>query len=126
MQKGRVGPELIRDLLREGLSDQSIADRVGWTVGTLRVRCSQWKISLKRPRHGKKQHRLTGNVMLPHGVLDQMSQRARSMGVTTAELAAELLREIARDNLYEIVLAKAVISHGCLATADAHLRPAVA
>ena len=49
MQKRKISPDMIRVLVDEGLSAQEIADRVGWSVGTLRVRCSQLKISLRRP-----------------------------------------------------------------------------
>ena len=53
MQKRKIDPDLIRVLVDEGLSSQEIADRVGWTIGTLRVRCSQLKISLRRSGKSK-------------------------------------------------------------------------
>src|SRR3974377_2225981 len=53
MQKRKIDPDLIRVLVDEGLSAQEIADRVGWTIGTLRVRCSQLKISLRRSGKSK-------------------------------------------------------------------------
>jgi len=48
MQKRKIDPDMIRVLVDQGLSAQEIADRVSWTIGTLRVRCSQLKISLRR------------------------------------------------------------------------------
>ena len=48
MQTRKIDPDMIRALVDEGLSAKQIARRVGWTVGTLRVRCSQLKISLRR------------------------------------------------------------------------------
>jgi hypothetical protein len=126
MRTSKIAPQLIHDLVKQGLSDEDIARHVGWTVGTLRVRCSHWKISLRRPCARKSAHRLSGNVMLPYSVLDQMNQRARSMGVTTVELAADLLREIARDNLYEDVLARAIVSFDSMGSAGSRLSPAAA
>jgi transcriptional regulator with XRE-family HTH domain len=94
VRKSKIDPALIRVLIEQGLSDLEIADRVGCTVGTLRVRCSQLKISLRRP----------GKVVLPQAILDQLIQRAKLMGVSTTSLAADLLEEIARDDLYDAVL----------------------
>ena len=94
VRKSKIDPALIRVLIEQGLSDLEIANRVGCTVGTLRVRCSQLKISLRRP----------AKVVLPQGILDQLIQRAKLMGVSTTSLAADLLEEIARDDLYDAVL----------------------
>jgi hypothetical protein len=94
VRKSKVDSALIRVLIDQGLSDLEIATRIGCTVGTLRVRCSQLKISLRR--HAK--------VVLPQAILDQLIQRAELMGVSTTTLAADLLEEIARDDLYDAVL----------------------
>jgi hypothetical protein len=71
---------------------------MGWTVGTLRVRCSQLKISLRRKVVYGRQ------IPLPEAIFDQLQQRAMMMGVPTYALAAELLEVIARDSLYNAVL----------------------
>ena len=55
MQKRKISPDMIRVLVDEGLSAREIAFRVGWSVGTLRVRCSQLKISLRRSGNSKSQ-----------------------------------------------------------------------
>jgi hypothetical protein len=52
------------------------------------------KISLRRP----------AKIVLPQVILNQIMERAASMGVSTTTLAADLLGEIARDNLYDAVL----------------------
>lgn len=98
MRKTKTDPALIPILVGEGLSDLEIANRMGWTVGTLRVRCSQLKISLRRKIAAGRQ------VVLPHGILDQLRQRAALMGVSAHALAADLLEVIARDSLYDAVL----------------------
>lgn len=94
MRKSKVDPALIRILIDQGLSDLEIANRMGCTVGTLRVRCSQLKVSLRRP----------AKVVLPQSIVDQLARRAALMGVSTVSLAADLLGEIARDDLYDAVL----------------------
>jgi len=123
MRTTKIQPTQIFDLLRQGLSNEEIARRVGWTVGTLRVRCSHWKISLRRPYQGRNPRRPSETVKLSCSVLGQMRQRAASMGISTTELAAALLSEIARDNLYEAVLANAAASPDATRSAAARLRP---
>jgi len=95
MRKSKSDPALIPALVNEGFSDKEIADRMGWTVGTLRVRCSQLKISLVRRR-----------IAVPRATLDQLQHRARMMGTSACVLAAELLETIARDGLFDAVLDK--------------------
>jgi hypothetical protein len=97
VRKTKADPTLIPTLVDEGLSDAEIASRMGWTVGTLRARCSQLKISLRRKSAGRQ-------IALPQRVLEQLQQRAAMMGITTAALARELLEVIARDGLYNAVL----------------------
>ena len=94
VRKSKVNPDLIRVLIDQGSSDSEIANRLGCTVGTLRVRCSQLKISLRRP----------GKVILPQAILDQLLRRAALMGVSASALAADLLEEITRDDLFDAVL----------------------
>jgi hypothetical protein len=98
MRKSRVSPALIPTLVEAGLSDSEIARKMGWTVGTLRVRCSQLKISLRRKTATARP------VILPQAILDQLQQRAALMGTSVSALAAELLEVIARDGLYAAVL----------------------
>ena len=98
MRKSKTDPALIPALVDEGLSDLEIASRMGWTVGTLRVRCSQLKISLRRKNINRRQ------FVLPQAIFDQLHQRAAMMGVSTCVLAARLLKAIARDGLYNAVL----------------------
>ena len=98
MRKSKTDPALIPALVEEGLSDLEIANRMGWTVGTLRVRCSQLKISLRRKNINTRQ------FVLPQAIFDQLHQRAAMMGIATSALVAELLGVITRDLLYEAVL----------------------
>jgi len=98
MRKCKTDPALIPALLEEGLSDSEIANRIGWTVGTLRVRCSQLKISLRRKAANRSQ------FVLPQVIFDDLQQHAAMMGVSTSALVAELLHAIVRDGLYNAVL----------------------
>lgn len=98
MRKSKTDPALIPAFLDEGLSDLEIANRMGWTVGTLRVRCSQLKISLRRKNNNRRQ------IVLPQAIFDRLQQRAAMVGVSASALAAELLKVIARDGLYNAVL----------------------
>ena len=100
MQKRKIDPELIRLLVDEGLSAREIADRVGWTVGTLRVRCSQLKISLRRS--GKSKSHIC--LWVPEAIFGQLQHHATLMGISESELATDLLKTIVQDDLCDAVL----------------------
>jgi hypothetical protein len=103
MRKNKLDPEMIRELVGQGLSNIEIANRMGWTVGTLCVRCSQLKISLRRS--SKRVHlKRWPKISLPDDLFEQIRQRAKTMRVSAAELSVALLKEIARDDLYNAVL----------------------
>jgi hypothetical protein len=98
VRKTTADPSLIPALVEAGLSDEEIANRMGWTVGTLRVRCSQLKISLRRKIIATRQ------VVVPPHIFIQLQHRAAMMGISASDLVAELLEMIARDCLYDAVL----------------------
>ena len=100
MQKRKIDSDMIRLLVDEGLSAQEIADRVGWTVGTLRVRCSQLKISLRRS--GKSKSHIC--LAVPNAVFGRLQHHATLMGISESELATDLLKTIAQDDLCKAVL----------------------
>ena len=103
MRKNKLDPEIIRELVGQGLSNIEIANRIGWTVGTLYVRCSQLKISLRRSSKKVRLKRWP-KIPLPDDLFEQLRQRAKIMRVSATELAVALLKEIARDGLYDAVL----------------------
>ena len=104
----------IRLLVDQGQSCEEIAKHVGCTVGTLRVRCSQFGISLRRkkkqdptPQPAKllaKKKSKTISVPLSHLIIEQLRSRAQSKHVDGATLAVTLLERIVPDNLFEAVL----------------------
>jgi hypothetical protein len=103
VRKNKLDPEIIRELIGQGLSNIEIANRMGWTIGTLYVRCSQLKISLRRSSKKVRLKRWP-KIPLPDDLFEQLRQRAKIMRVSAAELAVALLKEIARDGLYDAVL----------------------
>jgi hypothetical protein len=115
----------IQRWLGEGLSADEIAERIGCTVGTLRVRCSQLGISLRcrkqrcspaqndlnGTRHGRASTNGVGSdprgrliLSVRRGTLDQLRTYASSKGISGPRFAASLLEKIAEDELYEAVL----------------------
>src|SRR6516225_12086184 len=105
MQKRKIDPELIRLLVDEGLSAREIAGRVGWTIGTLRVRCSQLKISLRRS--GKSKSHMCA-FAVPSAIFGQLQHQATLMGISESELATDLLKTIVQDDLCDAVLDREV------------------
>jgi hypothetical protein len=110
-------------LVQQGLNAEAIAARLGCTVGTLRVRCSQAQISLRVPKELKvvplvsgpkppklpKQKRsyafaLPTTLQLSRVAMSRLRQHAEAIGVNEAQLASDLLEVIAQDDLFDAVL----------------------
>jgi len=97
----------IARLVAQGLTAAEIADRIGCKLGTLRVRCSQYGISLRRnsgvgPSEGASSFRLS--IRLSQATVQRLHKQARKAQTSGAKLAAELLEAIVRDELYGAVL----------------------
>ena len=131
-KKQRRRPVLTNDvmagipgLVQQGLNAEAIAAQLGCSVGTLRVRCSQARISLRVPKKVNvvrlvpapkppKQERssacsfaLPTTLLLSRVAMSRLRQRAKAIGVNEAELASDLLEMIAQDDLYDAVLDRA-------------------
>ena len=113
-------------LVQQGLNAEAIAARLGCTVGTLKVRCSQAQISLRVPKEVKvvplvplvpephrpnrhKQERCFGfavptTLQLSRVAMSRLRQRAEAIGMTEDELVTTLIEVIAQDDLYDAVL----------------------
>src|SRR6478736_5022561 len=113
-------------LVQQGLDAEAIAARLGCTVGTLKVRCSQAQISLRVPKEVKvvplvplapvpttpksSQSKrcfafaVPTTLQLSRVAMSRLRQRANAMGVTEAALVTTLLEMIAQDDLFDAVL----------------------
>ena len=87
--------EQIPKLVSDGKSASEIAGQIGCSVDSLRVRCSQLGVTLRR-------NGLT--VRLSRTALDGLRQQAMAEDMSEAGLASALLEIIARDGLYKAVL----------------------
>ena len=113
----------IPTLVQQGLDTQAIAARLGCKVGTLKVRCSQAKISLRRPKEVKVVQLVTAStppkppkekqcsafavpttLQLSRVAMSRLRQRAEAMGVNEAAFVTNLLEVIAQDDLFDAVL----------------------
>jgi hypothetical protein len=109
-------PDVVRAIPRwveAGMTPQAIAERIGTTEGSLKTRCSQFKISLRPPngRTGRLPKEI--KAALPQAVLSvvlselgmlQLKQRAALKGMGVGAFAGLLLETIANDGLYAAVL----------------------
>jgi hypothetical protein len=124
---------LIRQLVSENVPTEEIAVRIGTTANSLKVRCSQNKISLRTPNWKKRRQRnmkvlpkasplvalpkpkvvpqktrqtltMQSSIALSRVAHSLLRQRADAIGVTEAALVTNLLEVIARENLYDAVL----------------------
>jgi transposase-like protein len=99
----------IASLVQQGMSPAEIAERIGCKVSSLRVRCSQHGISLRR-RNGSlasttkpKCHvRLT--ILLLEATAEALQRRGKKIGISRTRFAATLIEHIVQDDLYAAVL----------------------
>ena len=97
-----TSPEMVA---RGGMRADDIAEKLGCNLGTLKVRCSQAKISLRPPGSRRGRPRTDERtIRVSETALTLLQRRAAASGKTEAALARELLQTIARDNLYDAVL----------------------
>ena len=95
-----------------GLSPKAIAGKIGCTLGTLRVRCSQHRISLRRKTHVAMRGRGRSDpeeaehltLWVPQPTLCGLRRWAALKGTSEVALAEMLLKTIVEDDLYEAVL----------------------
>ena len=116
----------VASLVEQGRTAAEIATEIGCTLGTLRVRCSQHGISLRRRATRSREETITAaetnvaaqridrgssaearielKVLLPQITTEQLRQRGALRGISGSTLASDLLVAIARDGLYDAVL----------------------
>ena len=109
----------------EHLGLAEIAGKVGCTVGTLRVRCSQHGVSLRRSLGAQRQSRGlsarggTRKALRPHAKLSfalpidtftRLKERAGRSGISASTLVQHLIEIIDRDNLYSAVMDDSTLS----------------
>jgi hypothetical protein len=103
--------QIVRRLADQGKSASQIADVIGSTAASVRVRCCQLKIKLAqgarldlpsaRQRHFQEQKLIIG--MRP-AVLAALEQKAARLQKSPTELARVLLEAIVSSDIYEAVL----------------------
>ena len=108
--------ERVAKMVEQGVRAAEIANEIGCTLGTLRVRCSQSKISLRHSRFKNVEGdgcevdspnyhtRRRLSLQLPSETVINLEEWAAVQGLSTASLAAKLLVAIARDSLFAAVL----------------------
>jgi len=95
-------PEMVE---QRGMRAHDIAKTLGCKISTLKVRCSQARISLRPPgSRGGRPSSDERTIRLNRTVLALLQNRAAATGKTETALARELIEVIARDNLYDAVL----------------------
>jgi hypothetical protein len=97
--------DTIRVLAAQGKSAAEIAAAIGSTPGSVRVKCCQLKIPLRRgwgrPR------RIGGHslvIYLQEADYAALKRKAADMQKSTVELSSELLRAVIRGDIYQAVL----------------------
>src|SRR5258708_9475435 len=99
----------IESFVAQGLSAAEIAEKIGCKLGSLRVKCSQNGISLRRriassAATSKDQLPRRLRIWLSEEIAANLQRQADKMGMSRADLAITILDAIARDNLYDAVI----------------------
>lgn len=104
--------EIIRRLAEQGKTSTEIADVLGSTPGSVRVKCCQFKIKLHRQRRTKiaaeTQH-LPKRRLVAHlqpTTYTGLKQKADHRQTSPVELAGMLLEAVVTSAIYEAVLDK--------------------
>ena len=98
----------ISQLVAQGLGAAEIAERIGCSLGTLRVKCSHHGISLRRcdGTRAESERKLHARIIihLARAAAIRLQHKAQSQGTTGPRLAAALLEAVVQDNLYDAVI----------------------
>jgi hypothetical protein len=96
----------ISNLVAQGCSAAEIADKIGCKLTSLRVKCSQQEISLRRESKFSSESRPLGRltVKLSRHAAVRLQQQAGKQKVSGTKLVEALLEAIVRDNLYDAVI----------------------
>jgi hypothetical protein len=119
---------LIPKLVAQNMRPTEIAEYIGCTFGSLQVRCSAYKISLRTPDWRERRKRrlaarkaptitippkpvssrqpstLQSSLMVSRFAMSRLRQRAEATGMTEAELVTTLIEMIVQDDLYDAIL----------------------
>jgi DNA-binding CsgD family transcriptional regulator len=100
---------IIRELAGQGKSASEIAEVIGSTTGSVRVKCSQLKIKIKLRRQGQQGHirQIAGQrlvICLSDAIYAALKRKAADMQKSAVELSGELLDAIISSDIYEAVL----------------------
>ena len=108
--------QIPRWMKEEGLGPAEMAARIGCTVGTLRVTCSRYHVSLRRPYATRRNRDGPANqgstrpasmalgLTLSRQIRGELQAQAALLGISELDLAARLLETIAKDDLYRAIL----------------------
>jgi hypothetical protein len=95
----------ISGLVDQGLSAAEIAEKIGCKLGSLRVKCSQNGISLRRLNaSGARPSQSKLMVSVPEEIALHLQKQAEKRGISKTSLASVLLEAVVRDNLYDAVI----------------------
>jgi hypothetical protein len=97
----------IAERVDQGFSAAEIADEIGCKLGSLRVRCSEHGISLRRAARyasDRRERRERMVINISRSTALALQQQAGNDQMSAAQFAAVLLEAVVRDDLYEAVI----------------------
>jgi hypothetical protein len=98
---------LVRSMAEQGCSASAIAAKIGSTPGSVRVKCSHLKITLRRSKRLQQTQRGAEHLVvadMPEPLYTAFHRKAVQMNKSVSVLAGLLLEAIIIGDLYEAVL----------------------
>src|SRR6516225_3440566 len=92
----------VASLVDEGRSAAEIASEMGCTLGTLRVRCSQHGISLRRRATRSREETMTAMDLVPSAAANAVVQRKSVAGVHAVEQSRAVVSESSAETRIEL------------------------
>jgi hypothetical protein len=91
----------IPDMVQSGMDASDIAEHLGCSKATLKVRCCQAGISLRVPGYRRSR---SGRIIFPGELMQELTEKAQEYGMSENELARIILKIVIKDDLFDAVL----------------------
>jgi hypothetical protein len=99
-----VMESVVPALIKEGLSREEMAKRLGCAIGSLQVQCSNYGLSLPKKGHRGAGKTESVRVTISKKAFDVLMQRAWARTESEAELASKLLELVLVEDMINAVL----------------------
>jgi hypothetical protein len=91
----------IPNMVQSGMKASDIAEHLGCSEATLKVRCCQAGISLRVPGYRRSKY---GRIVFPKELIQELTEKAQEYRMSENELARTILKIVIKDDLFDAIL----------------------